>query len=512
MTQTFWGLVEAAARSHPDRTVLADNHGRTLTNHQLAQAALTTAAGFAERGVGPETVVSWQLPTTLETMVVMVALARLGAVQNPILPIWREGEVRFATAQLDTRFLVVPGVWRGYDHVDLARSIARDGGPEVLIVDHSADPRSGELRLQAGDPDVLSPAPTGAEAARWVYYSSGTTAAPKGVRHCDRSVIAGSAGVVGMIGASSADVNPIPFPISHIGGAAMLAATLRTGMTLALFDHFDPVTTPDAVAAQGPTLLGTATPFFVAYLAAQRRHGAKPLFPELRGCVGGGAPLTPELCKQVREELGVPGVANSWGLTEFPVATSPRTDAPPAVLDHTVGPPVPGVRVRAVDEHGRDVAAGGEGELLLSGPQRFLGYVDSTLDAAAFTPDGWFRSGDLGRIDADGNVVVTGRLKDAIIRNAENISALEIENLLADHPGVDDIAVIGVPDPRTGERVCAVVVPAAGAQISLETMAAHCTARGLSRHKIPERLELIEALPRNLTGKVLKTELRSQFK
>src|SRR5690606_10904323 len=122
-----------------------------------------------------------------------------------------------------------------------------------------------------------------------------------------------------------------------------------------------------------------------------------------------------------------------------------------------------------------------------------------------------FRSGDLGRIDAAGNVVVTGRLKDAIIRNAENISALEIENLLADHPGVDDVAVIGVPDPRTGERVCAVIVPAADAQISLETVAAHCTARGLSRHKIPERLELVDALPRNLTGKVLKTELRTQF-
>ena len=248
-----------------------------------------------------------------------------------------------------------------------------------------------------------------------------------------------------------------------------------------------------------------------------QRHVGHEITADAPGAVGAQAtaalvaPLTPELCKQVREELGVPGVANSWGLTEFPVATSPRTDAPPAVLDHTVGPPVPGVRVRTVDEHGCDVPAGAEGELLLSGPQCFLGYVDSGLDAAAFTDDGWFRSGDLGRIDPDGNVVVTGRLKDAIIRNAENISALEIENLLSDHPGVDDVAVIGVPDSRTGERVCAVVVPAIGAQISLGTMAAHCSARGLSRHKIPERLELVDALPRNLTGKVLKTELRSQF-
>ena len=192
-------------------------------------------------------------------------------------------------------------------------------------------------------------------------------------------------------------------------------------------------------------------------MAAQRRHGEEPLFPDLRACVAGGAPITPELGRQVREIFSVAGIANAWGLTEFPVATSPPPDGDPGILDHTVGRPVPGVSVRAVADDEHEVAPGDEGELRLKGPQCFLGYVDETLNADAFDADGWFRSGDYGRVDADGNVVVTGRIKDAIIRNAENISALEIEGVLATHPAVADVAVIGVPDARTGERVCAVV-------------------------------------------------------
>src|SRR5262249_10518342 len=151
------------------------------------------AAALAESGVRDGTPVSWQLPTSLETMVVMVALTRLGAVQNPILPIWRESEVGFVTRQLGTELIVVPGIWRGFDHVKLVEGLATDRPMAVVVVDHAA-PLDDGLRLPAGDPASLPAPPTDPTSARWVYYSSGTTAAPKGVRHCDRSVIAGSAG------------------------------------------------------------------------------------------------------------------------------------------------------------------------------------------------------------------------------------------------------------------------------------------------------------------------------
>lgn len=198
-------------------------------------------------------------------------------------------------------------------------------------------------------------------------------------------------------------------------------------------------------------------------------------------------------------------------LREREVGLSPR-NAPPEVLDHTVGPPVAGVSVRVVDANGHDVAPGDDGELWLKGPQCFLGYVDAELDDDAFEGDGWFRSGDSGLIDADGNVRITGRVKDTIVRNAENVSALEVENTLITHPAVADIAVIGVPDARTGERVCAVVVPTPQAEVTLASLVEHCRADGLTRYKHPERVEIVDALPRNLTGKVLKKGRRAMFR
>jgi cyclohexanecarboxylate-CoA ligase len=508
---TYWELIATAAHHHPDRPILADDHGRSLTTREFQDAAITTAAAFAERGIRTGSVVSWQLPTTLETMVVKAALARLGAVQNPIVPLLREPEVGFITGQLATEFLLVPEFWRGFDHGGMARSLAARHGFDVVIIDHDTEPSRGMLRLPAGDVSTLSEPPAPSTDARWVYYSSGTTAAPKGVRHTDRSLMAGAAGVIEMVGEDSADVNPIAFPISHVGGAAMLTAGLLNGMRLVLFDAFEPAATPFAIAAHNPTFLGTATPFFVAFIAAQKAHGESALFPSVRACLAGGAPITPELGQQVREVFGVNGIANSWGLTEFPVVTAPAFDAPPEVLDYTVGPPVHGVSVRVVDADGRDIGIGQEGELVLKGPQCFLGYVDASLDDDAFDSEGWFRPGDSGLIDPDGNVRITGRLKDAVIRNAENISALEVENALITHPAVGDVAVIGVPDPRTGERVCAVVVPAPGCEVSLDALVEHCRTRGLTRYKHPERLEILDELPRNLTGKVLKKDLREMF-
>jgi acyl-CoA synthetase (AMP-forming)/AMP-acid ligase II len=284
-----------------------------------------------------------------------------------------------------------------------------------------------------------------------------------------------------------------------------------TGMKLVLFDTFDPATSPERMAAHGVTLLGSAVPFFLAYFDAQKRHGDDPLFPRLRTLTGGGASTPPEISRMAREVLGVRGIANSWGLTEFPVATYGLPDAPLDILDTTTGPAVAGVDVRAVTDDERVCGPGEEGELRLRGPQCFLGYVGSSLDADAFDAEGWFRSGDLGIIDADGNVTVTGRIKDIIIRNAENISALEIEDALYQHPAVVDVAVVAAPDPRTGERVCAFVVPAPDVDPpTLQSLAEHCRGLGLAIQKCPEQLELVDVLPRNSYGKVLKQELRKR--
>jgi acyl-CoA synthetase (AMP-forming)/AMP-acid ligase II len=486
----FWALVEEAAQWRPDTVVLADGYGRSLTALAFRDEAERAAAGLLARRVGPGDVLSWQLPTTLEAAVLLGACARLGVVQNPIIPVFRHREVGFIIEQVQARLVVVPETWRGFGHGDMARSLAGD----VLALELEGTPGPA-IRLPVGDTAALPAPPATGDECRWIYYSSGTTADPKGARHTDASVIASANAVVDLMGLRLGDVYPIAWPFAHIGGVSMLSAALRAGGTLALFDTFDPATTPERMAACRATVLGSATPFFHAYIAAQRRHGDRRLFPALRTCVGGGAATPETVNREVASVLGVRGVVGAWGLTEFPVASSETPDD--SAVGSTVGRPAAGVQVRVVD-----------GELRLKGPQCFLGYVDSSLDADAFDEAGWFRTGDLGTVDADGRIRIEGRSKDVIVRNAENVSALEVEDALLRHPAVADVAVIGVPDKESGERVCAVVVAAPGHKITLPELVEHCRAQGLARYKCPERLRFVDQLPRNSMGKVLKRALQ----
>ena len=512
---TYWALIEHASVRHATHVVLADDYGRTLTGRELHDEACRAAAGLAAQGVGRGTVVSWQIPSVLEAIVLMAALARLDAVQNPIIPILREREVGFITRQVGTQYFVTPETWRGFDHGALARGVGAEVGFTTIGLDLSGDPRPGIIRLPAGDVASLPPVSSGEgrdTLVRWNYYSSGTTADPKGVRHTDLSVMAAAAGMLDLVGFSARDVYPIAWPVSHIGGSTMLTVSLVGGVRLVLFDTFDPATTPERMAAHHPTLLGSAVPFFNAFMAAQRRHGDEPLFPDLRACAGGGAPIPAEIHDDLHRSLGVAGVTGSWGLTEFPIATSCRPDDPRDVLARTVGRASPGVSVRAVLADGTDAGLDVEGELVLRGAQQFLGYIDPDLDAHAYVDGNWFRTGDLGVVQADGNIRITGRIKDIIIRNAENISALEVEDALFTHPDVLEAAVIGLPDTRTGERVCAVVVLRDGARLTIEMLRDHCRTIGLAMQKCPEQLEVVETIPRNAMGKTLKQPLVAQYR
>ena len=487
---TVWGLVEWAARTRPDRVVFGDEHGRVLTAEQFRDAAERVAAGLSVR---PGQVVSWQLPSVLEAPVLLAALARIGAVQNPLITALRHREMSHITAQVGTSLLIVPKFWRGFDHETMAHTLA----PEVIALDLSPETVGQGLRLPTGDPSSLVPPPTTATDVRYLYFSSGTTAEPKGAKHTDASAIAASFGITEQLGVNVDDVYPIAWPYPHVGGIALTVAVLRRGGQLVLFDTFDPATIGVKVAAWRPTILGSATPFFRAFLDAQRAHGRDPLYPALRAVTAGGAPLPPAIVGELVDAFGLRGIHASWGLTEFPVAASISTIDPDDKMLATVGRPAPGVQVRVVD-----------GELRLKGPQCFVGYVDADLDADAFDNDGWFRTGDLGEVDTDGYVSISGRIKDVIIRNAENVSAQEVEAVMLRHPDIADASVFGLPDARTGESVCAVVVTAGGAPIALDDVATHCARHGLARHKIPERVETVAALPRNAMGKVLKDDLR----
>jgi len=506
---TLWGLIEARAAATPEATLAHEDTGKELTFAGYRDACLRAAAGLhLEHGIGAGTSVSWELPTWNESLVLVGALARLGARQNPLIPIYRHREVGFITRQSEAALLIVPTVYRGFDFQAMAEELAADrDGLDVLVVDRD---------LPDGDPAALpavEPPPATAAAApvRWLFYTSGTTADPKGAPHTDLTVAASALAMAECLDIGPDDVSALVFPFTHIGGIGWLIASLLTGCTLLTTEAFDPSATPAFLAANGVTLAGSGTPFHMAYLAAQRATPGTPLFPAVRSYPGGGAPKPPQLHRDLKAELGGVGIVSGYGLTEAPIVVMASTGDPDDKLADTEGRATPGVSIKVVALDGTVVGPGHEGELRLKGPQVISGYLDPALDAEAFDEDGWFRSGDLGVVDAEGYVTITGRLKDVIIRHGENISAKEVEDLLYSHPAVADVAVIGLPDAKTGERACAVVAVAEGQALDFAAMGAFLREKGLRTNAIPEQLELVDAVPRNPAGKILKQALRDRF-
>jgi acyl-CoA synthetase (AMP-forming)/AMP-acid ligase II len=508
---TLWGLIEGRAEATPDAVLAHEDTGHELTFAGYRDACLRAAAGLAaEYGVGRDTGVSWELPTWNESLVLVGALARLGARQNPLIPIYRGREVGFITAQSEASLLVVPTVYRGFDYEAMALGIAAERpGLRVLVVHRD---------LPEGDPDRLpeleAPPARAADApVRWLFYTSGTTADPKGAPHTDLTVMASALAMAECLDIRADDVSALIFPFTHIGGIGWLIAALFTGCRLLTTEAFDPQATPGFLAANQVTLAGSGTPFHLAYLTAQRAAGAGagPLFPRVRSYPGGGAPKPPQLHYDLKREIGGVGIVSGYGLTEAPIVVMATTTDPDEKLAATEGRPTPGVELIVVGLDGRRAAAGQEGEIRLKGPQVIRGYLDPQLDAEAFDDQGYFRSGDLGMVDEEGYVTITGRLKDVIIRHGENISAKEVEDLLYAHPAVADVAVIGLPDPRTGERACAVVAVAEGATFDFDEMVAYLKEHGLRTQAVPEQLELVDLVPRNPAGKILKHTLRERF-
>jgi acyl-CoA synthetase (AMP-forming)/AMP-acid ligase II len=502
----LWELVAKRAEATPNALLAVDEDDRTLTFAEFRTEAERAAAGLRHNGIGEGDVISWQLPTWFESAVLVAALSRIGAIQNPMLPIYRQREVSFICGQAGSKLLVVPTVWRGFDFEEMARTIAAgQPGLEILVADKA---------LPQGDVSQLPPPPDPTQdPVRWLFYTSGTTADPKGAKHTDRTIMASAIAMSLRQDLRAEDKAAMVFPFTHIGGIGWLYNALLTGCQLLFVEAFDAKTTPAFLASKGVTVAGAGTPFHMAYLAAQRENPGTPLFPDLRLCTGGGAAKPPQLHYDCKAELGGAGIVSGYGLTEAPIIVMASVEDSDVVLAETEGQATPGVELITVKLDGTRAAPGEEGEIRAKGPQLMKGYLDSSLEADAFDEDGFFKTGDLGTIDEGGNVRITGRVKDIIIRNMENISAKELEDILFTHPKVADVAVIGLPDARTGERACAVVVAKDPADApSLQELCQHLLAAGLMKQKLPEQLEVVDVLPRNPTGKVVKYELRDRFK
>ncbi|MFF3466739.1 class I adenylate-forming enzyme family protein [Streptomyces sp. NPDC002619] len=487
-SRTLWDLVARRAELTPDRPVFLQDD-RSLTFGELRDRAERVAAGLYGMGVRTGTVVAWQLPTRIETAVLSFALARLGAVQSPVIPFYRDREVGFALRESKAEFFAVPGVWRGYDHTELARRLGAKGVFEAYD------------RLPEGDPGVLPAPPADGTSVRWIYWTSGTTSDPKGVLHTDRSLIAGGSCLAHALRLSADDVGSMAFPYAHIAGPDYTVMLLLYGFPAVMFEQFALPDALDGYRRHGVTVAGGSTAFYSMFLAEQRKQPGERVIPTLRLLAGGGAPKPPEVYHAVVREMGVQ-LTHGYGMTEVPMITMGAPDDTVENLATTEGRPPEGMEVRIVG-----------GEVRLRGEAVCQGYLDPAQTAEAFDEEGFLRTGDLGFLTGSGHLVLTGRLKDVIIRKGENISAKEIEDLLHRHPDVGDVAVVGLPDAERGERVCAVVERSPGAgEPTLEAVTAYLRAEGLSVHKLPEQLEVVDALPRGDTlRKVLKYKLRERY-
>jgi cyclohexanecarboxylate-CoA ligase len=331
-----------------------------------------------------------------------------------------------------------------------------------------------------------------------VQFTSGTTGEPKGVVHTFNTLYAAyrATAVAAELGCD--DVVLAPSTMAHqtafLGGAVM---PLAEGMTAVYLDKWDPERALRLISGHGVTFASGATPFMLDLCNAQRRLNLD--VHALRAFKSGGAAVPDSVRARVHQELGAQ-VAMAWGMTENGVCTMTR---PGGDRDQADGAPLPWVELKTTETRGS------VGKLWVRSASQCVDYFPRhDLYEAALDAHGWFDTGDLAEIRADGNLRIAGRVKDMIIRGGENIPVLEVENALSAHPAVADVAVVGVPDERLGERACAVVVPASEQSFDMDALRSHLGTLGMARQYWPESVRLVETLPRTTTGKVQKNELR----
>jgi acyl-CoA synthetase (AMP-forming)/AMP-acid ligase II len=495
--ETAGDALRRAAAEEPDRVLIIDGDTRLSAADLHKRADILAHSMLARFPTG--SVVSFMLPNWHEAAVIYMAATLAGMVAHPILPSLRDHDLRFMLADIGSRMIFVPSTFRSHDY---AAMLERVGGtletpPEVVVVRGDAGPHIAFSTLF--DAIATAPLPAlDADDVRMVMYTSGTTGRPKGVMHTHNSINA----LIRQIGAhwmiERGDRFFVPSPISHIGGSIYaFEAPLLLGTTAILSENWDPEDAVGIMVRESCTHMAGATPFLRQLLDSARKVGSR--LPALKVFICGGASVPAALIRDAAGYFEHAIVSRVYGSTEVPVTTVGVIDR--TAVDHAADTDGrPGIATLKIAE---------DGEIRARGPQMFLGYVQADDEASAFDEEGFYRTGDQGQLVDGDLLVVTGRIKDLIIRNGENISPKEIEDLLAGHPAIAEIAIVGIPHPRTGERAVAVIVPRGDAEPDIAALADFLAGFGVARFKYPEDVAVWQALPRNDAGKVLKQQIRA---
>lgn len=512
----------ASLAANPDKTAVIDAQGMALSYAEVDLLAARIARYLADCGINSLDVVSCQLPGWVEFLPIYVACLKLGAVINPIPPNLRYNELKHILSACNSKVLFVPRRFRKMQYCEMAVRLRKvvDSLRVVIAVDKKGEGSVLPTFRDMVEEDVASPmsrAESDAVARACqicpdslaaLVFTSGSEGQPKGVMLSHSNIIFAETSFASFFHIHASDTMFMPAPVAHATGFHHgVTMPFVMGATSVLLDVFTAARAIELIKAHRCTVTMAATPFLYDIVQTIEQGGEYD-FSSLRFFLCGGSPPNIPL-SQTAGQMGL-RVLNVYGSTE----SVPHMGTPlRPVSDHMDSLalcPMPGIQVRVLDRQGRDVPQGEEGEEVSYSPAVFMGYLrEPELTAKVLQADGWFHSGDLCRRNADGTYSITGRLKDIIVRGGENISSLAVENVLLKHPKVKDAAVVGMPDERLQERICAyVVLHDKTDSLTCQEVFDFFLTQDIAKQKFPEHLEILDEMPRTASGKVRKTLLR----
>ncbi len=518
--QGLWGDASLAdywqqtARAMPDKIAVVDNHGASYTYSALDHAASCLANWMLAKGIESGDRIAFQLPGWCEFTVIYLACLKIGAVSVPLLPSWREAELVWVLNKCQAKMFFAPTLFKQTSPVDLILPLQNQLPQlqQIVGVDKLA-PATSSLSLSqiiADNTPLTTAITTHGDELAAVLFTSGTEGLPKGVMLTHNNILASERAYCARLNLTWQDVFMMPAPLGHATGFLHgVTAPFLIGARSVLLDIF----TPDACLAlleqQRCTCMLGATPFVYDLLNLLEKQPAD--LSALRFFLCGGTTIPKKVARECQQR-GIK-LLSVYGSTESSPHAVVNLDDPLSRFMHTDGYAAAGVEIKVVDDARKTLPPGCEGEEASRGPNVFMGYFDEPeLTARALDEEGWYYSGDLCRMDEAGYIKITGRKKDIIVRGGENISSLEVEDILLQHPKIHDACVVAMPDERLGERSCAyVVLKAPHHSLSLEEVVAFFSRKRVAKYKYPEHIVVIEKLPRTASGKIQKFLLRKDI-
>ena len=502
----------AAMTAHDPRQVTHVFEGVPCRVGELLGDARLLAGALQRRGLVAGDVISFQLPNWRETAVIDLAASLLGLVVAPIVPIYRDAEVAFMLADSAIKAAFFPGTYRNFDYAAMMQRLVPDLPQLRLLCPvrcETAGADSYETMLAEAQPPAQLPV-VDVNAVKLILYTSGTTGRPKAVLHSHNTGPTRLRRAFEHWCGTDTGTLLMASPVTHVTGLSGLELPFYRDSRTVFMDRWNAAEALEIIEREQVTVSLGATPFLHELIHQAEQHGRR--LPSLKVFACGGAEVPPALIYKAREVFDNCRAFRVFGSSEVPLVTLGFVGEAQLEQAATTDGEICDYEVRLLDEEGQLVGPGQEGEICVRGAAMFLGYADPEQTAASFDADGFFATGDLGRITASNAIVITGRKKDLINRGGEKISAKEVEDILHQHLAIDEAAVVSMPHPRLGETLCAYVILKPGQTLTLATLLDSISQAGVARQKLPERLQVVTDFPRTASGKIRKDQLRADIR